>query len=96
MGELSELFHGTIFLRFAAALVALLNPIYGIPIFLRMTAGYSPAQRRRTATIAAISVITRIMAIVLAAVAVEMIISGTVQAVQMHYPNLGDAHPPGV
>ena len=229
MGELSELFHGTIFLRFAAALVALLNPIYGIPIFLRMTAGCSPAARRRTATITAltvlsaaliatligeeilnffgisvpafqiaggiivlgialsmlkddapsggdaraeeeaeadgqlrkdiavvplaipltigpgafatmilfahlldnrseivtlvpviigvcllvwlgllfadpiaralsptvISVFTRIMAIVLAAVAVEMIISGAVHAVQMHYPNLGGGHPPG-
>ena len=226
MGELSELFHGTVFLRFAAALVALLNPIYGIPIFLRMTAGYSPAERKRAATIAAltvlssaivatlvgeeilnffgisvpsfqiaggiivlgialsmlkddapsggdaraadvaeesrkdiavvplaipltigpgafatmilfahlldnrsevvtllpvivgvsllvwlgllfadpiarmvsptvISVFTRIMAIVLAAVAVEMIITGAVHAVQMHYPNLGNVHGPG-
>ena len=58
MGELSELFHGTVFLRFAAALVALLNPIYGIPIFLQMTAGYSPAERRRTAAIAALTVLS--------------------------------------
>ena len=42
-----------------------------------------------------ISVFTRIMAIVLAAVAVEMIITGAVHTVQMHYPNLGNVHGPG-
>ena len=58
MGELSELFHQTIFLKFAAALVALLNPIYGIPIFLGMTQGYSPEERKRTASVIALAVVT--------------------------------------
>ena len=58
MGELSDLFHQTIFLKFAAALVALLNPIYGIPIFLGMTRGYTPSERKRTASIIAITVLS--------------------------------------
>ena len=58
MGELSELFHQTIFLKFAAALVALLNPIYGIPVFLGMTQGYSPEERKRTASVIALAVVT--------------------------------------
>jgi len=57
VNELSELFHQTIFLKFAAALVALLNPIYGIPIFLGMTEGYSAAERRRTASVIALTVL---------------------------------------
>jgi len=57
VNELSELFHQAIFLKFAAALVALLNPIYGIPIFLGMTEGYSAAERRRTASVIALTVL---------------------------------------
>lgn len=58
VNELSELFHQTIFLKFSAALIALLNPIYGIPIFLGMTKGYSAAERKRTASIIAITVLS--------------------------------------
>jgi multiple antibiotic resistance protein len=54
--DLTALFHQDVFLRFLAALLALLNPLYGIPIFLSMTKGYSPAERNRTALIAAITV----------------------------------------
>jgi multiple antibiotic resistance protein len=42
-------------LKFLAALLPLLNPLYGIPIFLSMTEGYSPAERNRTALIAAVA-----------------------------------------
>jgi multiple antibiotic resistance protein len=54
--DLTALFHQDVFLKFLAALLALLNPLYGIPIFLSMTKGYSPAERNRTALIAAITV----------------------------------------
>lgn len=43
-------------LKFLAALLALLNPLYGIPIFLSMTQGYTPAERNRTALIVAATV----------------------------------------
>ena len=54
--DVMALFHQDVFLKFLAALLALLNPLYGIPIFLSMTRGYSPAERNRTALIAAITV----------------------------------------
>lgn len=38
------------------ALFALVNPFYGIPVFLGMTEGYAPAKRRRTALVVAITV----------------------------------------
>lgn len=56
MEALFDLFDTGLFLKFAAALVALINPLYGIPIFLGMTKGYSPAERRRIANIVAITV----------------------------------------
>ncbi|MEX3011090.1 MarC family protein [Hoeflea sp. TYP-13] len=56
MDSLLGLFQTELFLKFAAALIALINPLYGIPIFLGMTRGYSQAERRRTANIIAITV----------------------------------------
>lgn len=57
MESLLGQFNPGLFLKFGAALVALVNPLYGIPIFLGMTKGYSPAQRRRTAHIIAATVL---------------------------------------
>jgi multiple antibiotic resistance protein len=54
--DLMAFFHPDVFFKFLAALLALLNPLYGIPIFLSMTKGYSPAERNRTALIASIAV----------------------------------------
>ncbi|MCP4315115.1 MAG: MarC family protein [Hyphomicrobiales bacterium] len=56
MEALLEFFDTGLFFKFAAALVALINPLYGIPIFLGMTKGYSQAERRRIANIVAITV----------------------------------------
>lgn len=50
---MSEFFHEDVFLKFLAAILALVNPLYGIPIFLSMTKGYSDAERNRTALIVA-------------------------------------------
>ena len=49
-------FEPEVSLKFLAALLALLNPLYGVPIFLSMTQGYSPAERNRTALIASLTV----------------------------------------
>ncbi len=51
-----DLFDTQVFLKFAAALVAVLNPLYGIPIFLSMTKDKSPAERRRIATIVGVTI----------------------------------------
>ncbi len=48
---MGELFDQAIFLKFLAALLAIFNPLYGIPIFLGMTEGYSQSERRRVALI---------------------------------------------
>lgn len=56
MESLAGLFDTENFLKFAVALVALLNPLYGIPIFLGMTKGYTPAERSRTANIITLTV----------------------------------------
>lgn len=51
-----EFFHETVFLKFLAAILALVNPLIGLPIFLSMTEGYSPAQRRWTAAVVMLTV----------------------------------------
>ncbi|MCR9137166.1 MAG: MarC family protein [Alphaproteobacteria bacterium] len=56
MESLTGLFDSEHFLKFAVALVALLNPLYGIPIFLGLTKGYTPAERSRTANIITLTV----------------------------------------
>lgn len=48
---MAELFDHAVFLKFLAALLAIFNPLYGIPIFLSMTEGYSAFERRRVAFI---------------------------------------------
>lgn len=48
---MAELFDQAIFLKFLAALLAIFNPLYGIPIFLSMTEGYTPAERKRVALV---------------------------------------------
>jgi len=53
---LSELFHADVFVKFAAALIALINPLYGVPVFLGMTRNYSPAEKRVTAAVVALTV----------------------------------------
>jgi multiple antibiotic resistance protein len=46
-----SMFHEDVFLKFLAALLALLNPLYGIPVFISLTEGFSPAERRKTALV---------------------------------------------
>lgn len=56
MDALISAFDKDVTLKFAAALLALLNPMYGIPIFLSLTTGFTPEQRKRTALLAALTV----------------------------------------
>lgn len=67
----NDLFHSGLFLKFLVALVALLNPLYGIPIFLGMTQGYTSAERTRTANVIALSVF--IIAVVVTLVGEEIL-----------------------
>ena len=53
---MSELFHADVFVKFAAALIALINPLYGVPIFISMTRNLSPAEKRGTAAIVGLTV----------------------------------------
>lgn len=55
--DLGAAFHPEVFAKYFAALFALVNPAYGIPIFLGLTDGYSPDERRRTAFVVAGAVI---------------------------------------
>ena len=48
---MAELFDQAVFLKFLAALLAIFNPLYGIPIFLSMTEGYSGPERKRVALV---------------------------------------------
>lgn len=56
MEVLISAFDKDVTLKFAAALLAMLNPMYGIPIFLSMTTGFTPEQRKRTALLAALTI----------------------------------------
>lgn len=53
---MTSMFDQAVFLKFLAALLALLKPLYGIPIFLGMTQGFSPAERNRTALITSFAI----------------------------------------
>ncbi len=55
--DLGAAFHPDIFAKFFAALLALVNPAYAIPIFLGLTEGYTPAERRGTALVVTAAVI---------------------------------------
>ncbi|MEM7074992.1 MAG: MarC family protein [Pseudomonadota bacterium] len=52
---MSDLFDQAVFLKYFAALLAIFNPLYSIPIFLGMTEGFTSSERRNTALIVAIS-----------------------------------------
>lgn len=56
MEALISAFDKDISLNFAVALLALLNPMYGIPIFLSLTRGFTPQERKRVALVAALAV----------------------------------------
>ena len=56
-----EYFHQELFLKF----LAVLNPLYGIPIFLGMTEGYSQSERRRVAIIVTLTVFVMSMIVML-------------------------------
>jgi multiple antibiotic resistance protein len=47
----------TLFLKLFVALVALSNPFWGIPVFLSLTTGFTPEERRRTALITPCAVV---------------------------------------
>ena len=51
-----DLFNQAVFLKFLAAVLAIFNPLYNIPIFLSMTKNCSESERRRIAVIVSISV----------------------------------------
>ena len=46
----------TDYARFAIALVAIIDPIAAIPLFLQLTDGYTPHERKRTARVTALAV----------------------------------------
>lgn len=52
---MAELFDQALFLKYLAALFAIFNPLYGIPVFLSVTEGFEPRERRKTALIVAFS-----------------------------------------
>ena len=66
-----DLFVTNIFLKFAAALIALINPLYAIPIFLSLTSEYTPAERRRIANIVGLTVL--VAAIICTAIGEEIL-----------------------
>ena len=45
------------FLRFLAAMLAIMNPIGGMPVFISLTADRSPEERRRIALIGSLAVL---------------------------------------
>ena len=51
----------TEFLRFGAALFAIMNPFGAIPIFLSLTADNTPAERRRIGGVAALAVLVALL-----------------------------------
>ncbi|NOD29642.1 MarC family protein [Ruegeria atlantica] len=53
---MAELFDQTVFLKFLAAVLAIFNPLYNIPIFLSMTKNCTAAERRHVAVVVMISV----------------------------------------
>lgn len=68
---MADLFNQAVFLKFLAALLAIFNPLYGIPIFLSMTAGYTKAERLRVALIVTAAV--TVIALVIVAIGEEIL-----------------------
>lgn len=66
MTQVLGVFDGALLLKFFIALFALLNPLYGVPVFLSMTKGFTPAERRKTAhTVGITSVVVAIVALLI-------------------------------
>lgn len=68
---MSELFDQAIFLKFLAAVLAIFNPLYNIPIFLSMTRDCSDAERRHVALVVTASV--TIIALIAVAIGEEVL-----------------------
>lgn len=68
---MAELFDQAVFLKFLAALLAIFNPLYGIPVFLSMTAGYSKVERFRVALTVTFSV--TVIALITVAIGEELL-----------------------
>ncbi|WP_298848450.1 MarC family protein [uncultured Ruegeria sp.] len=63
---MAELFDQAVFLKFLAAILAIFNPLYNIPIFLSMTKNCTPSERRHVAITVTISVtVIALIAVVL-------------------------------
>jgi len=79
----------TEYLKFFACLLAIVNPIGAVPVFINLTAGQSREQRHRTGRVAArigfllgrtgINIVTRTMGLIMAAIGVEFIANGLKQ-----------------
>ena len=54
--QLLDLFQPDLFFKFAAALIAMLNPLYCVPIFIGMTREHTTAEKRRIATVVGLTV----------------------------------------
>jgi len=63
--DIGQFFDAALFWRFLAAMIALLNPLYGIPIFLGLTEGYTRPERREAALVASATVTITALASVL-------------------------------
>jgi len=63
--DIGQFFDVELFWRFLAAMIALLNPLYGIPIFLGLTEGYTRPERRQAAFVASATVTITALASVL-------------------------------
>ncbi len=62
---MADLFNHAVFLKYLAALLAIFSPLYGIPVFLSMTDGYTPAERKRVALIVTCAVVVCSLIVVL-------------------------------
>nr|WP_258571018.1 MarC family protein [Flavimaribacter sediminis] len=64
-GRVSDFFNVDLFLKFAIALAALLNPLLGVPVFLKMTNGYPPAEKRKVAHVVGVTIFVACIVILL-------------------------------
>jgi len=62
---MADLFNHAVFLKYLAALLAIFSPLYGIPVFLSMTDGYTPAERKRVALTVTAAVVVCSLVVVL-------------------------------
>lgn len=62
---MSDFFNVDLFLKFAIALAALLNPLLGVPVFLKMTSGFQPAEKRKVAHVVGVTIFVACIIILL-------------------------------